>query len=185
MGLIYLVRHAHSDWSPDEQRPLSAKGHADAQRVAEVLAPYSIRAIYSSPYTRARQTVEPLAARLGLPITEDRQLRERHLSSEPLADFLASVKMLWENPTFAFEGGESNIEAQQRGVAVVNALLEKHPRENIVLATHGNLLALILQHFGKMIDVAFWQSMSMPDVYSLSFETHQDHTIERLWKEAF
>src|SRR5690349_9890901 len=102
--MIYLVRHAHSDWSPDENRPLSAKGHADAQRVAEVLEACSIGAIYSSPYTRARQTVEPLAARLGLPITEDRQLRERHLSSEPLADFLESVKMLWANPTMAFEG---------------------------------------------------------------------------------
>ena len=181
--MIYLVRHAHADWSPDEQRPLSAKGREDALRVAELLATYSISVIYSSPYARARQTVEPLAARLSLPIIEHHDLRERQLSGEPVDDFLSTVKTLWENPTFAFPGGESNVEAQKRGAAVIQTLTEKHANEQIIIATHGNLLALMLQHFNPSLDFTFWQNMTLPDAYGLKLSTLHEYTIERFWKE--
>jgi 2,3-bisphosphoglycerate-dependent phosphoglycerate mutase len=176
--VIYLVRHAHADWTPDEQRPLSVKGYADAERLVDVLAQHQIQAIYSSPFARARQTVEPLAARLDLPIIEHPDLRERLLSSEPVDDFLATVIRLWENPTLALHGGESNVQAQQRGVAALDELRAKHIDESIVLATHGNLLALMLQHFDAAVDFDFWQQMTMPDVYAL-----ERKNIVRLWKE--
>lgn len=56
---LLLVRHAHADWQPDETRPLSEVGRRDAARVAGVLSPLAPTSIYSSPYRRARQTVEP------------------------------------------------------------------------------------------------------------------------------
>jgi 2,3-bisphosphoglycerate-dependent phosphoglycerate mutase len=181
--VIYLVRHAHSDWSPDEQRPLSAKGHADAVLVADVLAQHPIQAIYSSPYARARQTVEPLAARLRLTIIEHPDLRERQISAKPVEDFLVAVTMLWKNPKFAFVGGESNVQAQERGVTLIKELLKYHGGESIVVATHGNLLALILQHFDPAVDFDFWQQMTMPDVYALDVQMPKGENMMRLWKE--
>ena len=44
-------------------------------------------------------------------------------------------------------------------------LLERHPTEHIVLSTHGNLLALILQTFDPSVDFVFWKSLTMPDIY--------------------
>ena len=46
---MYLVRHAHAHWTPDEDRPLSARGRRDAERVAGVLCAYPIIALYASP----------------------------------------------------------------------------------------------------------------------------------------
>lgn len=41
-------------------RPLSKKGKKQADALVSVLAPYAISAIFSSPYLRCMQSVEPL-----------------------------------------------------------------------------------------------------------------------------
>lgn len=68
---LYLIRHAQADargprYPDDSLRPLVAKGHRQATRLAEGLERLEIRfdRLFSSPYTRAAQTAEPLAARL-------------------------------------------------------------------------------------------------------------------------
>lgn len=170
MAVIYLVRHAHAEWSPDEDRPLSPAGQTAARRVADRLAGLPILAVYASAATRARQTVEPLAARLRLPIQTERDLRERELSGGPVADFLAAVRATWEDPAFHHPGGESNLAAQRRGVAAVERLAARHPQAAIALGTHGNLLALILQHYDPAVGFAFWQALTMPDIYRLELD---------------
>jgi 2,3-bisphosphoglycerate-dependent phosphoglycerate mutase len=169
MRTFYLVRHAHAHWTPDENRPLSAQGHRDARRVADILHGYPIGAIYTSPFQRARQTIEPLAARLDLPLQVEPDLRERRLGDSGAVDFFAAVARTWADPSFAFPDGESNAAAQRRGLAILHRLLERETADHIVLSTHGNLLALILQAFDPAIDFAFWQSLTMPDIYALSF----------------
>jgi len=59
MTIFYLVRHAHSDWSPDENRPLSEQDSRDAIRVVDTLSDYYIDSIYSSPATHVCQTISP------------------------------------------------------------------------------------------------------------------------------
>ena len=70
---LLLVRHAvalrRRDWSkPDRDRPLTPKGYAQAQALVDVLSPFAVERILSSPYVRCVETVEPLAAKLGLPV---------------------------------------------------------------------------------------------------------------------
>jgi len=69
--VYYVVRHLHT---PEGQRDpdLTAEGQAAAQRLAAMLSSERPAAIYVSDYRRTRQTVAPLAARLGLtPIVYD------------------------------------------------------------------------------------------------------------------
>ncbi len=183
MTTFYLVRHAHADWTPDEDRPLSARGRADAERVADLLQPFPITAVCASPCRRARETVEPLAARLDLPIRELPDLRERQLAAGAVDDFLDAVAATWRDPAFAHPGGEANAVAQKRGVAVVRRLQEQHPAGHIVLGTHGNLLALVLQHFDPAVDFAFWQALTMPDIYQLTLSGAVAAAVRRIWKE--
>jgi 2,3-bisphosphoglycerate-dependent phosphoglycerate mutase len=184
MTVFYLIRHAHADWIPDEQRPLSAKGKADALRLTDLLGIYPIAGIYSSPFKRALQTVAPLASRLGLTIYPEPDLRERTLGDAPgLYDFFASVMKTWQDATFSYPGGESNAAAQKRGVAVLQKLKEQYPGGNLALSTHGNLLALVLQHYDPSVDYPFWKALTMPDVYSLSFSKAGKLVISRLWRE--
>jgi len=185
LSVIYLVRHAHADWTPDENRPLSKNGSADAIRLAEILRGYPIRAIYSSPFRRAYQTISPLAERLGLSIQTELDLRERKLGDGAFEDFFKAVEVKWRDSSFAHSGGESSTAAQKRGIAVMQRLFEKHPAEHIAISTHGNLLALILQEFDPSVDFAFWESMTMPDIFAINFIPSGETKIRRLWREGF
>ena len=71
--MLYLVRHAHagkkSQWQgPDLARPLSAQGRQQALGLVERLRDRPVRRLLSSPADRCLQTLEPLAARLGLEV---------------------------------------------------------------------------------------------------------------------
>jgi 2,3-bisphosphoglycerate-dependent phosphoglycerate mutase len=184
MTVFYLVRHAHADWRPGEERPLSARGQQDARRVARALALYPITALYSSPACRARQTIAPLAARLGLPLHVVPELYERRLSGGRVDDFLEAVRATWADPCFVFPGGEPNAAAQERAVELLETLLARHAGEHVVLSTHGNLLALLLQHFDPAVDFDFWQSLTMPDVYQLALGIRTAACIRRLFGGA-
>lgn len=183
MPTLYLIRHAHADWTPDENRPLSIRGKKDAERVMNILQGYPISAIYSSPYLRARQTVLPLAARLDLPVQIEPELRERRLGNFLGEDFFEAVEETWQNPSYAHPEGETNTAAQARGLAVLRRLQKEHAAEHIVLSTHGNLMALIMQGFDPSIDFAFWKSLTMPDIYTLNFSQAGEVGMSRLWQE--
>ncbi|MBZ5200672.1 histidine phosphatase family protein [Planomicrobium chinense] len=178
---LYLVRHAHSDYTPDERsRPLSEQGVKDARKVAESLNTEGIERVISSPYKRAIQTVEGISREINTGITLWEGFRERLLSKEPLVDFPAAVAKVWEEEHFAFEGGESNQEARARGIKEVQKLLQQHAGERIAIGTHGNILALILNHFDSHYGIDFWRQLEMPDIYCLSFEGLELKNVRRI-----
>lgn len=187
---IFLVRHAHAAWTPEENRSLSARGRQDAQRVADLLSdparvPSPISAVYAGTARRAQQTVTPLAARLGLPLQIAPALDERRLSARPVPDFEAAVRATWADFNLVHPGGESNAAAQARGLALVRGLSAKDPDAQVVLGTHGNLLALIVHGFLPAYGYLFWQSLTMPDVYRLELQIESGSAsalaLERLW----
>ncbi len=70
---IYLVRHAcagrKEDWpGPDDERPLDAAGHQQAEALARELRGTSIARLLASPTLRCRETLQPLSDAIGLPI---------------------------------------------------------------------------------------------------------------------
>lgn len=78
---LLLVRHAvalrRRDWSrPDHLRPLTPRGERQAEALVDVLAAWPIARILTSPAVRCVDTVQPLAARLGLPVEELPELAE-------------------------------------------------------------------------------------------------------------
>ena len=64
---------------------------------------------------------------------------------------------------------------------LVRRLAEQHPAERVVLATHGNLLALVLQHYDPAIGYPFWRSLTMPDIYRLDLCAGGSASIARIW----
>ncbi len=78
-----MVRHAKAGsrghWTGDDrQRPLSKKGIKQAEALVEVLAPFPITAVHSSPFLRCVQTVETLARARKLPLKQTPSLAEGH-----------------------------------------------------------------------------------------------------------
>jgi broad specificity phosphatase PhoE len=67
MPIFLLIRHGQTGYVDEEvlagriDEPLTDYGRQQAQRLAEVLSPKPIKAIYSSPMCRAVETAQPLA----------------------------------------------------------------------------------------------------------------------------
>ena len=76
-----LLRHASAGdreyWDGDDfHRPLDARGRRQAAELVELLRPFKVRRVLSSPYVRCIETVEPLAEALGLEVELDDRLKE-------------------------------------------------------------------------------------------------------------
>lgn len=89
---FYVVRHGKAGdraaWTGDDRRrPLSKKGMEQADRLVSVLAPFPISAVFSSPFLRCVQTVEPLARARKLDIKQSPSLEEGS-GLEGLGEFL-------------------------------------------------------------------------------------------------
>jgi 2,3-bisphosphoglycerate-dependent phosphoglycerate mutase len=183
--IVYLVRHAHADWQPDENRPLSSRGRAAALRLAVQFEHIPIGAICSSPSTRAIETVARLAERRNLVPVVAENLRERELSAATASDFEAAVAVSWRRPDVAATpGGESNDAAQHRGIAEVRRAVEAYDGRDVVIATHGSLLTLILNRFDPAFGYDFWRSLTFPDVYELTFNDRAMTGVRRLWSDG-
>jgi phosphohistidine phosphatase SixA len=78
---LLLIRHAEAgsptDWDgEDHLRPLSEVGHDQASRLVALWRNQPLKRILSSPHTRCIQTMEPLAAALGLEVEPVEELAE-------------------------------------------------------------------------------------------------------------
>jgi probable phosphoglycerate mutase len=80
---FYFVRHGESENNATGlitgslDVDLTAQGRAQARVAAEALAGEPITGIYTSPMKRARETAEPIAMRLRLPVKVVKALAER------------------------------------------------------------------------------------------------------------
>jgi len=100
MPTLILVRHGRagdrSEWiGHDDERPLDRRGRAQADRLAQVLPEFAPVELYSAPPVRCRETVEPLADRLGLHLQPVPELGEEGFADDPAAG-LALVDRLLE-----------------------------------------------------------------------------------------
>jgi 8-oxo-dGTP diphosphatase len=78
---IYLVRHGRAGsrkkWvGRDELRPLDAKGGVQADGLAAALADAGLTHLWSSPFTRCMQTLQPLSDKIQLPVETHPALAE-------------------------------------------------------------------------------------------------------------
>jgi 8-oxo-dGTP diphosphatase len=89
---VYLLRHAKAgdreEWEGDDRlRPLSKSGWRQAEALVEAYDKFPIDRIFSSPYLRCVQTVEPLSRQRGLRIETTEALAEG-AGSQPVFDLM-------------------------------------------------------------------------------------------------
>ncbi len=96
---VLLVRHAHagsrSDWDgPDELRPLDDRGSDQAGRLADVLPLFGPTRVLAAERVRCRETVVPLAERLGVEVGTVPQLGEEEFQADPRAGMEVILQLL-------------------------------------------------------------------------------------------
>jgi 2,3-bisphosphoglycerate-dependent phosphoglycerate mutase len=175
---FFLVRHCEST-GQEASAPLTAAGHRQASHLADHLATLEVNLLVSSPYTRARQSIAPLAQRLGLPVEIDTRLAERVLAAAPLAHWREAMRQTFADFDLAWPGGEPSRTAMTRGRAAIDAILARAERTPVVV-THGNLMTLILHSFETRFGFQTWEHLSNPDVYGLTVQGEHVE-ISRIW----
>ncbi len=169
MARLILIRHCESSGqAPDA--PLTEAGSRAAEALADRLAALAPDAIYSSPYRRARATVQPFAERAGLAVVEDARLHERVLSAKPLDDWLDHIRHSYADlDHVAGAGGESLRETQVRALAALAEIVARDHRLPVV-ASHGNLISSVLRAADPDFGFEAWRALKNPDLFELSFD---------------
>jgi broad specificity phosphatase PhoE len=129
---------------------MTERGRAEIAAQAERLAGEKIAAIYASPLQRTRETAEIVAERLGLPIGFRDDLIELDFGEWTGATF-DSIRadprwQAWstQRSLATIPGGESMRAVQQRVVAALLELNERHLHETVVLVSHGDVIRSVL-----------------------------------------
>lgn len=158
-----LWRHGQTIWNVERRFqgqtdiPLDETGEAQADYAARRLATLRPDAIVSSDLIRAQSTAAPLARLTGLPVTLDKDLRERFggdwegLSDEEIAERYPAERATWNPPN-----GESTVAVADR----VRAALERTAAslaagQLAVVVSHGAALRLGMERLLGLPEEAF------------------------------
>ena len=179
MTKIILVRHGQSESNVSHHfacqfdSPLSPLGKKQAVAVAEYLVPrYHIDKIYASTVSRTRDTVQPTAERLGLPIHPEAGLLEIDAGkweNRPTADLRANdpAFLLWGTDMAHVQcpDGESMQEMFARANETVRRIARENEGKTLLLASHWTPVCAIVTaaHGGGVGDM-----MRYPEIYNAS-----------------
>lgn len=130
---------------------LADAGRRQARRVAQWLAGQDPRAIYASPQRRARETAEPLAAAVSLPVAIEAGLAEFDpdaTSYVPVEELRAAGDPRWDRMARGelYAPDVDPTEFRRRVVAAVEVIVEAHPGERVVLFSHAGAINAYTGH---------------------------------------
>ncbi|MNO38534.1 Phosphoserine phosphatase 1 [compost metagenome] len=149
--LVGLIRHGLTDWNAigkiqgQSDIPLNDEGRRQAHRLADRLAmesEYHWDFVLTSDLSRARETGEIIANKLNIPLYEpDPRLRERAFGE---AEGLTAQEReeRWGKEWEALDlGQEKDEDIRLRGLAFLNDIGERFGDRNVLVVSHGALLA--------------------------------------------
>jgi probable phosphoglycerate mutase len=157
MPHLLLVRHGLNDAvgkrlaGRDMSVQLNEEGIRQANLVADWLVKKKVSVILSSPITRARQTAEPLAALIGLPILERVELVEVDYGEwagktfEELEKTPAWQEVIRTPNRMQFPHGESIQQIEARLRHFLDDLQTTYAEEEVVVCfSHADILAILM-----------------------------------------
>jgi broad specificity phosphatase PhoE len=151
---IYLVRHGATPANLDDpprlqgqtlDEPLAPLGREQARRAAEALGHLPIRAVYTSPLLRARETAQAIASPRALEPIEVPELTEVDVGTwqgmtweEVRRGFPEQYEGVHDDPmAVPYLGGESFGDVAARALPALSKIALDHPGETIAVVGHN------------------------------------------------
>ncbi|GJM42507.1 MAG: phosphoglycerate mutase [Ardenticatenaceae bacterium] len=162
------MRHGENDWVKKHRLAgwiegvhLNENGRQQATEAAVRLSDVPIKALYSSPVLRCRETAEFIATSQDLPLNILDDIGEvRYGEWEGKKVKKLAKKKAWFTVQFfpsrmKFPGGEALRDVQARGINALEALAAQHDDKDIIcVVSHADLIKLVLAHYlGVHIDL--------------------------------
>jgi len=158
-GRLILVRHGESEgnraqrFSPNPDIRLTEVGVEQARESGRLIARhFRPTRVVASSYHRAQHTARLIAETVGYAgeILIEPDLRERgigELAGEPYRSMREhpeyEVSRFWD---WRPRGGESLADVQLRAAPVLVRLADAHPREDVVVVSHGGVMLALCAH---------------------------------------
>ena len=155
MTKFILVRHGQSKANEcgylvgNMEAPLSQKGERQARAVSEyILKAYKVDVIYSSPLSRAINTVKGVADALNLKINAEDKLKEFNfgawegLTLEEIKNKFDDGYSKWaaDPGVFVPEGGESMALLQKRVVEALKEIGKREDGKTVLIGSHSSVI---------------------------------------------
>lgn len=159
MTTLLLIRHGHTDWIGKTlagHTPgvgLNKDGQRQAERLAERLRAFPVRAICSSPLQRTLETAVPIARTFSLEIEPRPGLIEvdfgdwtgqtfQELNKDPLWERFNSLRSMTRAPN-----GDMMLDVQARMVDELERLRARWPGETVAVVSHQDAIRAALAHY--------------------------------------
>ena len=153
---LLIARHAEAEYeSPilaDAGGSLTMRGRRQAEELAERLAPARVAAIYSSDMSRAVQTAEIVAARLGVTVRVRSALREFVIgmfagrpASRQVFDEMLDLAV-GADLDVGIPGGETRREIVARMRDVLEQIIDLHRGETVLVVGHSGATRCAVPH---------------------------------------
>jgi len=152
----FVVRHGQSENNVDSRLNsdvsknfhLTKLGREQAERTGEKLSSEKVDLIFSSPFTRTRETAEFIADKLGVPKEEivfDERLRELGFGSyegRTVDDYFQFFKGRKREEIFSYapEGAENRQQAKNRTGKFLKEVDAKYEGKNILIVSHEGVI---------------------------------------------
>jgi len=157
MARLILIRHGESVANAERRftvgpfEPLTPRGREEALAIARaVRARFDPVALYASPFVRALETARHVGSLLGLEPQVVEDLREQdfgELRGRPYGEYAHDPSAQgigrWEHRP---PGGETLLEVARRAGAALDALAKAHLGQEIVVVSHGAVMAALRGH---------------------------------------
>ena len=187
---LVVARHAKAafveDWFSDEGGSLTSDGRAQARELADSLAGRRIAAVWCSDASRAVQTAEIAAARLGVAVSARKSLREVFIGTlmeEPF-DYgrIEDVCEKWYAGSLEarFEDGESGAEVVARHREQFEEIADLHRGETVLVVGHQTALGIVVPTLAGLT-VAWARDNELANTESIELEHDADGWVLRRW----
>ncbi len=161
MPFFLLIRHGENEFVKTGKLAgrlpevhLNDRGQQQAVELSEALGQIPIKAIYSSPMERARETAAPITQKLGLDLQILEGLIETGIGEWAGQEIkslskLPEWKTVQQSPSrFRFPNGESFMECQARLVNTIESLVKFHqPNDIIACISHADPIKLLTAYY--------------------------------------
>lgn len=164
---LYILRHEDRTQDATFFSPLTKDGLENSEKLIELLNELNIDIIYSSPFIRTLQTINPYAKYKNLKINIDYSLAElQHPDLIPpnsyqvtLPKYIAkdfNYNQIYESTITPndYKYPEDETAITKRIKKILSKILTNHSSKNnnIIIVTHQGICNLILKIVGKSID---------------------------------
>ena len=151
----------------------------------------NIDVVYASNCVRTLQTAKYLLEKQNLKVNIDDRLDERRAgkpNDNAVPDWF--IKQYYE-PEYKTEGGESQLDVQNRMSEVIDEIIDKHEGKRIAIFTHGYAITFYLLKYCKLVEIhdrklkyeykgniLFDKSINAPEVFKLTIDNKEITNIE-------